>query len=331
MIARAPILKEGMTGNATTLEGTGPFHPTFGPTLPRSINSWRLSSAPHPGVFTSSLNAELPQTAAGTTGSFLSTSLDQETWATLLGMHCVACRTLNSPATPKTWNWDDYVSAHVTEHNIIKGLIAHGYAGIDNIIKVSYLCNRIKSFALAPVHAMTLADGLLGHDFTQCVTLFADYIHHDKLSSTREVATMGTDDGNHDTLRIKQRKQGRERGFRGKPGGKPLPQTHLEACTTKEQYFRTKEYTKLTHVERYKIWKLYKKRSGRGGSGDNGKSQLEELSSQIAELKKQLTKQTLTTRRTSSAMAARMRRRPTRTTKHLFHISARILTHQRES
>ena len=217
-----------MTGNATTLEGTGPFHPTFGPTLPRSINSWRLSSAPHPGGFTSSLNAELPQTAAGTTGSFLSTSLDQETWATLSGMHCVACRTLNSPATPKTWNWDDYVSAHVTEHNIIKGLIAHGYAGIDNIIKVSYLCNRIKSFALAPVHAMTLADGLLGHDFTQCVTLFADYIHHDKLSSTREVATMGTDDGNHDTLRIKQRKQGRERGFRGKPGGKPLPRHTLK-------------------------------------------------------------------------------------------------------
>ena len=46
----------------------------------------------------------------------------------------------------------------MTEHNIIEELVVHGYAGIDARTKVSYLCNKTKSSALAHVQAMILAD-----------------------------------------------------------------------------------------------------------------------------------------------------------------------------
>ena len=76
----------------------------------------------------------------------------------------------------------------MTEYNIIKGLVViHGYAGIDSRTKVLYLCSGIMSSTLAPVQAMLLTDGVLRHDFTWYVTLFADYIWQDKLSRIHEV------------------------------------------------------------------------------------------------------------------------------------------------
>ena len=139
----------------------------------------------------------------------------------------------------------------MTEHNIIEGLIIYGYTGIDNRTKVLYLCNGIKSSAFAPVQAMVLANSELRHDFTRCITLFADYIQQDKLSSTHKLAKMGTDDGY--ISRNEKRNQGRERGFKGKTCGKPSPAKQLETCTIKERYLWTKEYNKLTHIERYKL------------------------------------------------------------------------------
>ena len=86
------------------------------------------------------------------------------------------------------------------EHNIIEGLVVHGYTGIDDRTKVSYLCNGIKFLALTPVQAMILADQALHHDFPKCVTLFADYLRQDKLSSTCCVSELGIgpDDGDGD-------------------------------------------------------------------------------------------------------------------------------------
>ena len=78
----------------------------------------------------------------------------------------------------------------MTEHNIIEGLIIHDYAGIDNRTKVLYLCNGIKSSALTPVQAMILASSKLRHDFTRCVTLFADYFRQDRLLSMPRWARM---------------------------------------------------------------------------------------------------------------------------------------------
>ena len=147
----------------------------------------------------------------------------------------------------QAWNWDDYVAVYMTDHNIIKGLIIHGYAGIDNRTKVLYLCNGIKSSALTPVQAMILANSKLRYDFTWWVTLFAEYMRHGKLPSTREVAKMGTDDGDASQ---NARRNPRERGFGGKPGGKPSSTKKLETYTIKECYFCTKEYNKFTHMER---------------------------------------------------------------------------------
>ena len=192
----------------------------------------------------------------------------------------------------QTWNFDDYVAAHMAEHNIIEGLVVHGYTGIDARTKVSYLCNGIKSSALAPVQAMILADQSLRHDFSKCVTLFSDFIRQDKLSSNRDVSELGTDGG--DGRERRTRRKAKDKGFGGKPGGQPPSDKQLENCTIKERYFRTEEYNALTHVEKYKLWQLRQKLGGGGGGGgdrDKDKRQLKEMSIQIAELQTQITKQ----------------------------------------
>ena len=55
----------------------------------------------------------------------------------------------------------------MTDHNIIKGLIIYGYAGINNRTKVLYLYNGIKSSELTPLQATILANSKLCHDFTR--------------------------------------------------------------------------------------------------------------------------------------------------------------------
>ena len=110
------------------------------------------------------------------------------------------------------------------DHKIIEGLVVHGYTVIDARTKVSYLCNMIKSLALAPVQAMILADQTLRHGFPNYVTLFADYFRQDKLCSTSYVPKLGTgpDDGDGDALQKEKRSHrrgGKDKGFRGKPGG----------------------------------------------------------------------------------------------------------------
>ena len=106
------------------------------------------------------------------------------------------------------------------EHNIIKGLVVHGYTEIYARTKVSYLCNGIKSSALAPVQAMILADQALRHNFPKCVTLFADSLRQDKLSSTHDVSKLGTgpDDGDRDASRKEKRsrcRDGKKRDWEG--------------------------------------------------------------------------------------------------------------------
>jgi hypothetical protein len=52
-------------------------------------------------------------------------------------------------ATPSTverkrrWNFEKYVKLHVDQHAILQGLVAHGYAGIDERSKVRHLMNGI--------------------------------------------------------------------------------------------------------------------------------------------------------------------------------------------
>ena len=178
----------------------------------------------------------------------------------------------------------------MTEHNIIEELFIHGYTRIDARTKVSYLCNGIKSLALAHVQAMILAVQALHHDFPKCVTLFADYIRQDKLSSTRDVSEpcIGPDDRDGDASRKEKRncrRGGKDRGFGGRPGGQPPSLKQLENFTIKERYFWIKEYNTLTHVEKYKLWQLCQKRGGGGGGdGDKDKRQLNEMRVQISEL-----------------------------------------------
>ena len=159
------------------------------------------------------------------------------------------------------------------EHNITEGLVVHGYTRIDARTKVSYLCNGIKSSALAPVQAMILADQALRHDFFKCVTLFADYLRQDKVSNTRDVSELGIGPDNRDGSQKDKRgrrRGGKEKGFGGKSGGQPPSEKQLENCTIKEHYFWTEEYNTITHVEKYKLWQLRQKRSD-SGSDDRDK------------------------------------------------------------
>ena len=151
MIARALILKKGTTCDGKALKLTGPFDPTFLTDTVKFNELLAVMIRPTPGW-----DYIKPKRGGAPNGGRNYRIISEHyviLWNIdpLVGNASRGLQHLKWSRDGRTWNWDDCVSAHVTEQNIIEGLIVNGYAGIDNRTKVSYLCNGMKSSALSPV------------------------------------------------------------------------------------------------------------------------------------------------------------------------------------
>lgn len=76
----------------------------------------------------------------------------------------------------RRWNFERYVKVHVDQHSILRDLMQHGYAGIDERSKVRLLLEGIKTKELDHVKGQIYADSSLRNDFDRCVNLFQDFI-----------------------------------------------------------------------------------------------------------------------------------------------------------
>ena len=82
----------------------------------------------------------------------------------------------------KRWSFDSYVAVHLAQHQILVGLVEHGYQGMDNGTKVHHLTTGIKTDCLNVIKSNILASPALQRYFDKCVNLFKLFISSNKSS-----------------------------------------------------------------------------------------------------------------------------------------------------
>ena len=84
--------------------------------------------------------------------------------------------TATSSGEKIAWNFEKYVTIQKEQHNILEGIVYHGYAVVANVIKVRYLMEGIKVTILDAVKSQILASADPCRDFPACVTLYKDFM-----------------------------------------------------------------------------------------------------------------------------------------------------------
>jgi hypothetical protein len=83
----------------------------------------------------------------------------------------------------KKWTWEKYVHIHAEQNAVLNGFTNYRYYGIDNGTKVRKLMAGIKTDALDIVKAAVLASPDLCTSYPDVVTLYGDFINHQKIES----------------------------------------------------------------------------------------------------------------------------------------------------
>jgi hypothetical protein len=83
----------------------------------------------------------------------------------------------------KKWTWEKYVQIHAEQHAVFNGLTDYGYSGIENGNKFRKLMAGIKTDTLNTVKAAVLASPALRKNYPDAVTLYGDFIKHQKIES----------------------------------------------------------------------------------------------------------------------------------------------------
>ena len=102
-----------------------------------------------------------------------------------------ALATLNYNGEGRRWNFETYVTAMKKHHQILEGLVDHGYAGIDERSKVRHFLNGLKSPALEVPKSTIISDHTYRNDFDKCVGFiktFIDQTDAAKAPSTRNIS-----------------------------------------------------------------------------------------------------------------------------------------------
>ena len=76
----------------------------------------------------------------------------------------------------RRWNFERYVNLQMQQHSILEGLVAHGYAGIDERSKVRHLLAGIKTDKLDAIKTRIMLDTKYRNSFDDSVTLYMDFI-----------------------------------------------------------------------------------------------------------------------------------------------------------
>ena len=75
----------------------------------------------------------------------------------------------------RNWNFEKYYTLHKDQNNTLESLNEHGYTGINQISKVSYLNKGIKTTSIDSIKTGIMLDESLCQDFYGCVTLYKEF------------------------------------------------------------------------------------------------------------------------------------------------------------
>lgn len=152
----------------------------------------------------------------------------------------------------RRWTFEQYVTLHKKQHQILEGLRAYGYVGIDERTKVRLLMDGINSSLLDSVKNTIFATEALRSDFDACVNLFKDAIAHSQSARGGKNAIR---DANVSGL-------GSQRD--ATDGGKKAADNVKPDMSVEDRYYKVSEYRQLTRAQKLG---LQLKRKSRGGSG----------------------------------------------------------------
>lgn len=164
----------------------------------------------------------------------------------------------------KNWNFDKYATEHKRQHNILEGLVKHGYNGIDCRSKVRFLSDGIKTSSLDSVKTRIMSDESLRVDFDKSVTLYKDFVKQAvQEKQALGIAALGVD-------------------------GKPI--------AIEDKWYEGDVWASLSPDEQAKVKKLRgeRKRQAKGGSSNNnqgGGGKTKSYKKQVAKLEKKVKNQ----------------------------------------
>ena len=127
MIARAPILLGDPGGTTEDLEVNGPFDPTFLTDAIKVNEILAIMIRPTPAWVYMKPKRGVAPNGRRSYMLIFAHFLGPGNMDHLAGRASQRLQNLEWSRNTQTWNWDDYVAAHMTEHNIIEGLVVHGY------------------------------------------------------------------------------------------------------------------------------------------------------------------------------------------------------------
>ena len=170
----------------------------------------------------------------------------------------------------RRWIFEKYVKIHVDQHDVLQGLMVHGYAGIDNRSKVRHLVAGIKTTTLDSVKTRIMSDAALHQDFDACVNLYKDFIKQKSASSTT-----------HDSTIASFKSSGGSKGGNGggNGGGNKRGGQHnvTPDMSMEDRYYSKKEYDALSPAKKAGLRAVREKR-GHVGNKNNKSSKRPKLS-----------------------------------------------------
>ena len=139
-------------------------------------------------------------------------------------------QTLSYMGEQQRWNFERLINEHQKQHQILKGLVQYGYAGIDKGSKVQYLNNSIKTNKLDSIRVMIMADPMLQVSFSRAINLYKDFIQQD-LEQKVPLLTVAEIETNKDANRLGTKK-------------------------IENRYYSWKEYLAMSHEYQYQLKRL---------------------------------------------------------------------------
>ena len=171
--------------------------------------------------------------------------------------------TLTYTGEKRRWNFEKYTRAHKEEHNILKGLIQHGYAGIDPRSEVRHLNNGIKTNTLDVPKSQIMASPTLRENFDDAVSVYKDYIDQLDLNASQDKRNISA-----------VRTGGKSVNFAGESGKE-----------VEDRYYTTKEYKALSQEQRMA---LKRKREARGHQPNKKSKWQNSMKEDVKALKSQI-------------------------------------------
>ena len=241
MVARAPILAPGATGNATTLEANGPFTQSF---ITDRSEVWSKLAV----IFGNSESWTYAKIARRTRDG---RQCFRSVYNHYLGPNNIdhmasrAERKLRDSTyhgERRNWDFEKYVTTHKEQHHVLLSLETHGYKGVDERSKVRYLNDGIKTSRLDTVKATILSSSEYRSNFDKCVNLYKDFIEQSNGQLESNISAVKTGTSN------------------SKPSGT------VATSEITDRYYTVREYRTLTPEQKQKLHELRKKRKSASGN-----------------------------------------------------------------